>query len=104
MLEVVKRVDLKCSHHTRKVIMGWDGGVNQPYGGKHFTANTCVKASYCPLKLSSVTCQLCLKKAEARERNSGATAGIAPTWSFVPLGRSLARQAQPRTTRGFSPR
>ena len=43
-LQVAKRVDLKCSHHThtKKVIMWYDGGINKHYDGNHSAVYKCI--------------------------------------------------------------
>ena len=43
-LQVAKRVDLKCSHHTqtKKVIMWCDRGINEHYDGNHSAVYKCI--------------------------------------------------------------
>ena len=43
-MTVTKRVNLKCSQHTKTVVIMWpDGGFSYCYGGNHFAIYKCIK-------------------------------------------------------------
>ena len=44
-----KRVDLKCSHHRKEIVIMWrDTNVSQHYVGNHFAICKCIRSTRCP--------------------------------------------------------